>query len=298
MWAGPNNVDILSKGVHEIGQQATRGLEMILSPVGDTRTHQVIRALDEAAERIVSFAAGVAFAALAILPAMARAQTIDVAIALAADVSRSIDDEEFQLQRRGYAAAVTSPQFVQAIQSGTRGAVALCFLEWAGPDQQAVVVKWTVIRDGEGAAEFALETPRSFAGRTAIGAAIDFAVAQLKADGVAASRRIIDVSGDGTSNSGQPVTAARDEAVANGIIINGLAIINEKTGGVPGNFLYLHTHPPGGLPNYYRENVIGGPGAFVLRIVNFDTFAKAMTDKLIAEIADASPPYSLHAGGP
>ena len=109
MWAGPNNVDILSKGVHEIGQQATRGLEMILSPVGDTRTHQVIRALDEAAERIVSFAAGVAFAALAILPAMARAQTIDVAIALAADVSRSIDDEEFQLQRRGYAAAVTSP---------------------------------------------------------------------------------------------------------------------------------------------------------------------------------------------
>jgi uncharacterized protein DUF1194 len=302
VWAGPNNVDILSKGAHEIGQQATRGLEMIRSPGGDTRrTHQAVRVLDEAAERIVSFAAGVAFAALAILPAMARAQTIDVAIALAADVSRSIDDEEFQLQRRGYAAAVTSPQFVQAIQSGTRGAVALCFLEWAGPDQQAVVVKWTVIRDGEGAAEFAnvlLETPRSFAGRTAIGAAIDFAVAQLKADGVAASRRIIDVSGDGTSNSGQLVTAARDEAVANGITINGLAIINEKTGGVPGNFLYLHTHPPGGLPNYYRENVIGGPGAFVLQIVNFDAFAKAMTNKLIAEIADASPPHSLHAADP
>ena len=90
MWAGLNNVDMLSKGVHEIGQQATRRLEMIRAPVGDTqRTHQAIRVLDEAAERIVSFAAGVAFAALAILPAMARAQTIDVAIALAADVSRS-----------------------------------------------------------------------------------------------------------------------------------------------------------------------------------------------------------------
>jgi Protein of unknown function (DUF1194) len=274
---------------------------MAWSAVGDTqRTHQAIRSLDEAAEQIVSFVAGVAFAVIAILPAVARAQTVDVAIALAADVSRSINDEEFQLQRRGYAAAVTSPKFVQAIQSGERGAVALCFLEWAGPDQQAVVAKWMVIRDGEGAAEFAnvlLQNPRSFAGRTAISAGIDLAVAQLKAAGVAASRRIIDVSGDGTNNSGRPVTTARDEAVANGITINGLAIINEKTGGVPGNFLYLHTHPPGGLPNYYRDNVIGGPGAFVLQIVNFDTFAEAMTDKLIAEVSDASP-HSLHAGDP
>ena len=250
--------------------------------------------------RLVSLAAGVAFAAKAMLPSMAHAQTVDVAITLAADVSRSIDDEEFQLQRRGYAAAVTSPQFVQAIQSGARGAIAVCFLEWAGPNQQAVVAKWMVIRDGEGAAEFAkilLDATRSFAGRTAIGDGIDFAVAQLKADGVAASRQIIDISGDGTSNSGRPVNAARDEAVANGITVNGLAIINEKTGGVPGNFLYLHTHPPGGLPDYYRENVIGGPGAFMMQIVNFDTFAEAMTNKLIAEISDAWP-HSLHAAVP
>jgi hypothetical protein len=81
------------------------------------------------------------------------------------------------------------------------------------------------------------------------------------------------------------VTAARDEAVAKGITINGLAIINEKTGGQPGTFLYVHTHPPGGLPNYYRENVIGGPGAFVLQIVNFDTFAEAMTNKLLTEVS-------------
>lgn len=250
--------------------------------------------------RLVSFAAGVAFAAIAMLPAMARAQTVDVAIALAADVSRSIDDEEFQLQRRGYAAAVTNPRFVQAVQAGAHGAVALCFLEWAGPDQLAVVAKWMVIRDGEGTAEFAkilLDAPRSFAGRTAIGAGIDFAVAQLEADGVAAKRRIIDVSGDGSNNSGRLVTAARDEAVAKGITINGLAIINEKTGGEPGTFLYAHTHPPGGLPNYYRENVIGGPGAFVLQIVNFDTFAEAMTNKLLTEVSDAAP-HSLHATVP
>jgi Protein of unknown function (DUF1194) len=245
----------------------------------------------------VSFATAVVFAASSIPALIAHAETVDVAIALAADVSRSIDDEEFELQRQGYAAAVTSPRFMQAIEAGRHGAVALCFFEWAGPDQQAVVATWTVIRDGEGAAEFAKmlrDAPRSFMGRTAIGAAIDFAVGQIGADGIAAPRRIIDVSGDGTSNSGRLVTEARDDAVAKGITINGLAIINEKTGGVPGNYLYLHTHPPGGLSNYYRQNVIGGPGAFVRQIVNFDTFAEAMTNKLITEVS-AAPPHSLQA---
>ena len=239
--------------------------------------------------RLVSFVAGVAFATIAVLPAMTRAETVDVAIALTADVSRSIDDEEFQLQRQGYAAAVTNPRFVQAIQSGANGAVALCFLEWAGPDQLAVVAKWMVIHDGKGAAEFAkilLDAPRSSAGRTAIGAGIDFAVAQFETGGVAAKRRIIDVSGDGSNNSGRLVTDARDEAVAKGITINGLAIINEKTSGEPETFRYVHTHRPGGLPNYYRDNVIGGPGAFVLQIVNFDTFAEAMTNKLLTEISE------------
>jgi hypothetical protein len=244
---------------------------------------------------LMSVAAAAAYVALAMLPPAARAQTVDAAIVLAADVSRSIDDDEFQLQRHGYASALTSPQFVQAIQSGGHQAVALCFVEWAGPGEQAVVAKWMVIRDGEGAAEFAktlLDAPRSFAGRTAIGDAIDFGVAQLAAAGVTATRQVIDVSGDGNSNSGRLVTDARDAAVAKGITINGLAIINEKTGGVAGTFLYTHTHPPGGLPNYYHDNVIGGPGAFVLQIVNFDTFAQAMTNKLLAEISRAAPPSS------
>lgn len=243
--------------------------------------------------RFVWFAAGVAFATFAVFPPpMARAQKVDVAIVLAADVSRSIDEEEFQLQRRGYAAAVTSSQFLQSIRGGAQGSVALCFIEWAGVGEQAVVAKWMVIRDGEGAAEFAktlLDAPRSFGGRTAIGDAINFAVAQLEASGITATRRIIDVSGDGNSNSGWPVDVARDDAVAKGIIINGLAIINEKTGGSPENLFYYHTHPPGGLPNYYRENVIGGPGAFVMQVVNFGTFADAMTNKLVTEVSDASP---------
>jgi Protein of unknown function (DUF1194) len=244
--------------------------------------------------RLVAITAGIAVAAAmapTVVPA-AHAQTVDVAVALAADVSRSIDDEEFELQRKGYAAAVTSREFLQAVQSGVNGAVALCFIEWAGPGQQALVAKWMVIRDGEGAADFAkilLATPRSFAGRTAIGDGIDFAHAQLDESGIKAVRRVIDVSGDGNNNSGRPVTAARDDAVGKGITVNGLAIINEKTGRIAGTFLYTHTHPPGGLPNYYRDNVIGGPGAFVLQIVNFDTFAQAMTNKLLSEISSAAP---------
>jgi hypothetical protein len=243
--------------------------------------------------RPFSFAACLMFCVLALLPKLTYAQTVDAAIALAADVSRSIDDEEFELQRKGYAAAVTNRQFLNAVHAGARGAIALSFIEWAGTGQQAVVAKWAVIRNRQDAAQFAktlLSSPRSFAGRTAIGDGIDFAVAQLASSGVTAARRIIDVSGDGANNSGTPVTQARDGAVSKGITINGLAIINEKTGGEPGTFLYLHTHPPGGLPNYYLQNVIGGPNAFMLQIVNFGTFADAMTKKLINEIAFAASP--------
>lgn len=228
--------------------------------------------------------------ALAVSSIVARAQTVDAAIVLAADVSRSVDEEEFKLQRRGYAAAVTSPQLLQAIREGPHGAVALCLIEWAGGEQQVVVAKWAVVRDRDSAAAFAetlLKAPRSFRGRTAIGSAINFAVEQLERGGPAAVRRVIDISGDGTSNTGWPVTDARDEAMAKGITINGLAIINEKTG-VKGGFFYAHTHPPGGLPKYYRDNVIGGPGAFVLQVVNFNTFAEAMTDKLVIEVSEQS----------
>jgi hypothetical protein len=143
------------------------------------------------------------------------------------------------------------------------------------------------VRDGEAAAAIAstIETaPRSFVGRTGIGSAIDFAVQRLQASPAQSERRVIDVSGDGTSNAGRPVTEARDEAVAAGITINGLAIVNNRSS--PG--YAFHTQPPGGLPKYYRENVTGGPDAFLITVEDFHSFADAITRKLVAEIAGIS----------
>lgn len=226
-----------------------------------------------------------AFACL-VASGRARADDVDVLLVLAADVSRSINDGEFDLQRKGYAAALTNPRVVRAMTEGRNRAVALTFVEWAGEEEEKTVVDWTVIRDEEGAATMAgtiLAAPRSFLGRTSISGAIDFAMGRLAAAPARSKRRLIDISGDGTSNSGRPVTEARDAAVAKGVTINGLAIINTQTNPA---FSY-HTHPPGGLPNYYKQNVIGGPGAFLLVVENFGTFAEAISRKLIGEIASA-----------
>jgi hypothetical protein len=212
------------------------------------------------------------------------AEAVDLALVLAADVSRSVDQEEFQLQRRGYAAAIQNQRVLNAILSGTHKAIALCFIEWSGARERRVVVDWTVIRDAEIAAEFAgklLAVPRSFNGSTAIGAAIDFAVRRHAESGIESDRRAIDVSGDGDSNQGRPITGARDDAVAAGITVNGLAIINERDSSP-------HTHPAGGLVEYYRQNVIGGPGAFVLEVNDFAAFGEALADKLVTEIVAAS----------
>ena len=219
----------------------------------------------------------------------ALAETVDLALVLAADVSRSVDDDEFLLQRRGYAAAVTDPRVLQAIAASPHGGIAICFVEWSGPAEQQVVADWTMIRDGESGAGFAatlLNAPRSFAGRTSISAAIDFSRAYFTKSQVTAERRVIDVSGDGTNNSGRPARDARDEAVAAGITVNGLAIINEHPN--PGYF--AHTQPPEGLPEYYWQNVVGGPGAFLLVVQDFNSFGEAITNKLVNEIAAARRP--------
>ena len=159
-----------------------------------------------------------------------------------------------------------------------------------------MIVDWTVVRDEEAAATVAqaiVAAPRPFASRTSISAAIDFSVRHVERAGVEAVRRIIDVSGDGTNNSGRPVAEARDEAVAAGITINGLAIINERAA-ADGGFVRLHVHPPEGLPEYFRQNVICGPGAFLIQVDGFATFAAAITQKLVNEIAGVAPP-SRHA---
>jgi len=234
---------------------------------------------------------GVAAAALLALIALAPdagAETVDLLLVLAADVSRSIDDGEFGLQRKGYAAALTDPRVLAAIHGGAHQAIAVVFVEWAGAGEEKIVVDWTVIRDAEGAETAAaamLSAPRSFVGRTSISGAIDFAMERLAAAPAAADRRIIDISGDGTNNSGRDLAQARGEALAQGVTINGLAIINDR----PNPGYAFHTQPPGGLPQWYRQNVVGGPGAFLLVVEDFSSFADAMTNKLVSEIAALSP---------
>src|SRR5271165_2533158 len=224
--------------------------------------------------------------ALAVAPnAHSRAaQSVDVALVLVADVSRSIDDSEFNLEKQGYSAAFTNPEVLAAIQGGSAGAVAIAYVEFAGSSEVKTVLDWTVIHDEASAKAFAdrlVQAPRSFYGRTAISAGVDHAVEMLAENGFEAGRRVIDVCGDGTNNAGRDIAAARDDALHDGITINGLAIINDH----PVSWTYAHVQPPGGLPNYYRANVTGGPGSFVLEVHDFHTFGEAMTRKLLSEIA-------------
>jgi hypothetical protein len=228
-------------------------------------------------------------------PAAARAaEPVDLLLVLAADVSRSVDHEKFELQRHGYAAAIADPRVLEAIRSGPRHRIAVLFLEWSGYANQQVVIDWTMIDGAQAAQVFAgrlLETSRSFSDRTSISAGIDFAVTQFSRAPFTADRQTIDVSGDGTNNSGRDVGLARDAAVALGITVNGLVILSEH----PLPYNPEHTHPPGGLANYYKDNVIGGPGAFVMVAKDFNSFGDAIIKKMIAEIAAVPPPRSAAA---
>src|ERR1700739_175972 len=164
-------------------------------------------------------------------PAVAReAENVDVPLVLVSDVSRSIDDSEFKLEKDGYAAAFTNPTVLSAIQGGPVGAVAVAYVEFASSFEVRTVLDWTVIRDKASAQDFVAKltaAPRSFWGRTAISAGVDRGVQLLAESGFTATRRVIDVCGDGTNNAGREITDARDDAVKAGITINGLAIIND-----------------------------------------------------------------------
>jgi len=226
-----------------------------------------------------------AFASALFAASPARTEPVDLLLVLAADVSRSVDSQKFQLQREGYAAALADPRVIDAIQSGRRGRIGVLFLEWSGFGNQKVVIDWTVVDGPKTAQAFGdrlLESPRSFADRTSISGGIDAAVAQLARAPFEAQRRTIDVSGDGTNNAGRDVGLARDEALALGISINGLVILSETP--LPWN--PEHTNPPGGLTKYYRDNVIGGPGSFALEAKDFNSFGEAIVKKMIAEIAE------------
>jgi len=233
--------------------------------------------------------------AAALLPAAAlAADDVDLLLVLAVDVSRSIDATKFQLQRDGYAAAVADPRVLEAIQSGHTGRIGLTLVEWSGVGAQKVVVDWMSISDANSAKGFGdrlLEAPRSFADRTSISGGIEFAMAQLDKAPYRATRHTIDVSGDGTNNAGRDVGLARDAAVAKGITINGLVILSDN----PMSWNPDHTNPPGGLANYYRNNVIGGPNAFVMVAENFNSFGQAIIKKMIAEVALNDAPKPLRA---
>jgi hypothetical protein len=222
------------------------------------------------------------------------ADSVDLTLVLVSDVSRSIDDSEFKLEKDGYASAFTSKQVIEAIQGGSIGAIAVAYVEFASSFEVRTVLDWQLIHDQASAQAFAdklVAAPRSFWGRTAISSGIDRAVQLLAESGFEAQRRVIDVCGDGTNNAGRDVSEARDDAVGAGITINGLAIINDH----PVSWTYAHVQPPGGLPNYYRQNVTGGPASFVLEVHDFHTFGEAMTRKLVTEIAAYGTPGRLTA---
>jgi hypothetical protein len=211
------------------------------------------------------------FAVLALIHG-ARAEPVDVAIVFAVDSSGSIDGREFALQREGYARALTHPRVLAAIADGPHGAIAVAIFEWSGPTLTSLVVPWRRIAgaaDAEAVAQALRATPRSiYGGGTAVGSAIATAASMFPGSGFEGTRRVIDVSGDGTNNRGMRAEPARDAAVASGITINGLPILGSET--------YLE--------HYYRDSVIGGPDAFLIVAQNYDDFARAVLEKLIREL--------------
>jgi len=213
-------------------------------------------------------------------PVAARAEPVDLQLVLAIDSSSSVTMDEYYLQLQGYAAAFRHPDLIKAIRSGPRQSIAVTLFEWSNAGLHQVDFEWRRLADEGGLEEFAKEleiAPRLvIGGETAIGDAIDFAMGQFNTGGFDGGRRVIDVSGDGANNNGRPAAAARDDAVFQGVTINGLAV--------------LHEEPH--LDVFYRDNVVGGPGAFVISAHDYQDFADAILKKLVHEIqnvAQATP---------
>lgn len=198
---------------------------------------------------------------------------VSVALVLAVDTSGSVSMDRFELQKRGYAAAFRNPQVLNAIRSLGTQSIAVTMFQWTGPFLHVVVADWVLVKDTSSAAAFAGAidaAPRKlFGGGTSISGAIDYARTLLGQSPYKGDRRVIDVSGDGSNNSGRPAEMARDEAVAGGVGINGLPILTIEPD----------------LDHYYFTHVIGGPGAFMVPVANYDNFADAVLKKLINEIA-------------
>ena len=206
-------------------------------------------------------------------PPVPARTNVAIALVLAVDASGSVSAGRFELQKQGYAAAFRNPQVLNAVRSLDTQSIAVTMMQWTGPRLHVVVVDWTQIKDEASADGFAAAieaAPRQlFGGGTSISGAIDYSRLLLMQSPFNGVRRVIDISGDGSNNSGRPVTEARDEAVREGVGINGLPILSIEPS----------------LDRYYYDNVIGGPGAFMIPAENYDAFAGAVLKKLITEIA-------------
>jgi hypothetical protein len=213
---------------------------------------------------------------------------VDVEVVLAVDVSYSMDPEEQALQREGYMAALSSQEFLQALKQGAQGRIALTYFEWAGSNHQQIIVPWRLIDGPEAADGFAADIGRARytrAMRTSISGALMFAQPLFEGSGFRGQRRVIDVSGDGVNNNGPPVTVVRDEALRNGMTINGLPILLKRPN--------PSTLDIDNLDVYYEDCVIGGPGAFVIPIKTREQFKEAIRTKLVLEIAGRTPERSI-----
>ncbi|MGV8937692.1 MAG: DUF1194 domain-containing protein [Allorhizobium sp.] len=213
-------------------------------------------------------------------PAAITGDQVDAELVLAVDVSGSMDAEEIAVQRLGYADALRHPDFVNAVQSGMIGRVAVTYYEWAGDIDDASRVDWQVIatvEDAEAFAALVAARPPIRRRGTSISAALDYGSGLFAANGVQGMRRIIDVSGDGPNNRGLPVVPARDAALAQGVIINGLAIMIRPSASIVG------------LDRYYADCVTGGPGSFVLPVHKTQDFTAAIRRKLVMEIGGTTP---------
>lgn len=232
-------------------------------------------------------------AAVVLLPDLARATPVDLALVLAVDVSDSIDAKEVRLQRQGYMAAIQHPRTLHAIKRGRHGRVAVAYFEWADSEKQILIVDWMIIRDAASARAFAdrLRPAPVLNGHfTSISAALAFATALFQRTDFETERRVIDLSGDGRNNNGPPLAPARAGALSKGITINGLPIINsegEHSGGLP----------PLYVDRYYRKRVIGGSGAFTVVVKRYSDFEEAINRKLLREIT-AVPSQSAVAHAP
>jgi hypothetical protein len=203
----------------------------------------------------------------------AEPDDVDLQLALAVDASGSVNAHRFELQKQGYVSAFRDPQVVKAITSGMLGSVAVMMYQWTGPRMQVVVAPWTKIDDKASCEKFAdmlaIAPRRLFGGGTSIAGAVDYGARVFQDSGFRSLRRVIDVSGDGANSSGRPVSRARDEAVAAGVVINGLPILALEYD----------------LDEHYKTEVIGGPGSFLVPAKTFEAFADAVRRKLILEIA-------------